>query len=227
MRKSLSSGCTDGRHRRRQDSPRHHSAANDHNDRLLSSATVGGPFWGARSGAICEIAASSPSGFAAQFIAVRRSSSYFVAIRRFLSVDKLPQLIKRLASGRNDLCAGRPRVSLLPRIGAAKGDWRRGAHGNLRRIAPLVSLALIPPIVSHARCQACCRRSTHGETVLRNRDFILRRAPVQLSNGAHAASWVAERPVKSAVSSSTLLRIHKERRLRKSLVVFEVDMEKL
>lgn len=52
---------------------------------------------------ICEIATSSPSGFAHSLSwcadPVRRSSSYFVAILRFLSVDKLPQLIKQFASG--------------------------------------------------------------------------------------------------------------------------------
>src|SRR6516225_8395299 len=34
------------------------------------------------------------------------------------------------------------------------------------------------------------RRSIHGEIALRKRDFISLRAPVQLSNGAHGASWV-------------------------------------
>jgi hypothetical protein len=38
------------------------------------------------------------------------------------------------------------------------------------------------------------RRSIHGEIALRKRDLISRRPPVQLSNGAHGASWVVGCP---------------------------------
>jgi hypothetical protein len=51
-------------------------------------------FWWARSGAICEIAASSPSGFAAQFIAVRRSgASVLKLLRRHSSLSQRRQVV--------------------------------------------------------------------------------------------------------------------------------------